>query len=151
MNEFDLIKKYLEKHSTKVIGIEYFDWNIVTVAVLAGTYLGAPQGEIPRQSWFFGHVNIVAKIGGVIVLTNEMRLRFQLVSDFGNIFQYNLITEMGVNFGMSLLGNGEYEGVKRLYGCGFNRLELATYGFGAATFEVGMQFNGYLFRLAQVS
>ena len=145
--EFGAIERYLEKRGSEVVAIEYFDTNIVATAPLAGTYLGHALGEQDRGGWFLGNVQLVSKIGGVIVLTNENRLRLQLVTDLRGIFQYNLIYNFGVNLHMSLAGNGEYFGDHRFYGAGFNRIELNTYGCGAATYEVGIQFNGYLFRL----
>ena len=41
--------------------------------------------------------------------------------------------------------NGLYEGNKRVYDMGFNRVVTTKNGLGSATFAVRYLFNGYLF------
>jgi hypothetical protein len=153
MNEIDLIKKYLEAggnlgQGNRVTNISYYQEGALAIADAYVLNLGVITGNAIGQSFFFGNVNINITISGVVVLTNQMLLNLQFMTILKNMSETGYgATTMGVNCGMSLLGNGEYEGNRRLYGMGFNRVVINKNGFGAATFAVRMAFNGYLFSL----
>lgn len=149
MTEIDLIVKYLEKYGTKVTEIDYYTEGHLATVDANVWEVGISEGELTTRHFFFGHVNINATISGVIVLTNQMLLNLQFMTIIPRRTEVGYAAQtMGVNLGMSLMGNGEYEGNKRLYGMGFNRAVTNKNGFGAATFAVRYCFNGYRFRLS---
>ena len=149
MNEFDLITKYLEKYGTKVMEFDYYAEGHLAIASEDVWNLGIIEGEQPLRSFFFGNVNINTTIAGVVVLTNQNLLNLQFLTLLPRRTEVGYAAyTMGVNLSMSLMGNGEYEGSKRLYGMGLNRVLTQQNGLGDATFEVRYCFNGYRFRLS---
>jgi hypothetical protein len=148
MNEFDLIKRYLSTVGCRVFDVKYFRQDIHFPGP-AGYDIGAAQGIPVNHGFFFGNVSIYNEISGVIVLTNQM-----LNTVYFTTLLYNALAEtgdtfvgLGVNCGMSLLGNGIYVGSKRIYGISCNRVSVDGIGFGAADFSIHVFFNGYMFTI----
>jgi len=145
MNEFDLIKKFLATAGFRVMDVRYFRQHY-TIAAEAGFDIGVPQGFIANHQFFFGNVSINHQIQGVVVLTNQMLTDIHLSTLlYGSAETSDTRITMGVNCGMSLLGNGFYQGYKRIYGIGCNRVSILNHGFGAATFTCEVGFNGLMF------
>jgi hypothetical protein len=148
MDEIALIKKYLDKYGTTVINVEYYTEGHLAIADADVWNLGIIAGETVTRVWMFGNVHINTTIAGVINLADQNMLNLQFLTAIPGITEVGYAAHtMGVNLGMSLMGNGEYEGNKRLYGMGFNRVVTNTNDFGAATFAVRYCFNGYRFRI----
>jgi len=142
------MKRYLNKHGTHIINVEYYHEGHNATSDTDVWDLGVVTGEQQSRLWCFGHMNISTTIAGVIVLTNQMMLDLEFTTILPGVTEVGYVNHaMGVNLGMSLMGNGEYEGRSRLYGMGFNRVVTNTLGFGAATFIVRYCFNGYIFRI----
>jgi hypothetical protein len=83
----------------------------------------------------------------VINLANENTISVIFASTLPGEDLGVLHTEVGVNHGLNLLGNGEYAGTKKIYQVGFNWLGIQTVGFGAATFMMVIDINGFVFKL----
>lgn len=145
--ELTLIVRKLEMMGKKVSNIYYH--NETCLATVSGFQyqFGLVGGLTYGNCWFFGNIGIVLRMAGVIVLTNE--------NDFAYTFSSTLVGEdvatargrIGVNNGLNLLGNGNYEGTKKIYQVGFNWFGMLALGIGAATFQMIVDFNGYVFKL----
>lgn len=149
MNEIELIIRYLERHGSKVIDIAYHAEELYCTSLVGTSYYpGIISGFNFMDCFFFGNVTIYAEVSGVVDLANKMIIytEFQVQLKGGATVVHNMQT-MGVAHNMNLMGNGEYVGNKRLYGMGFNRIDVGVEGFGAATLAQAMQVNGYLFRM----
>jgi hypothetical protein len=147
MDELDLIKGYLLKRGSKIMSACYYNESCLCTATGYTYNFGRVDGVTLGHAFLFGHVNLRAHVAGVINLANQMRLSYTFESYLWNWDEVVLQSGIGVNYGLSLLGNGEYEGNKRIYGIGFSRFNLDAVGFGAATFDVVVNFNGYLFTI----
>ena len=147
MNEFELISKYVERGGHRVKDICYFRQDLIIIGD-AGYDIGAVQGYIPQHQFFFGHISINDIIEGVINLANENchSIIFSTLL-YGGLETADIRVCMGVALGMSLMGSGRYIGGKRLYGVGCNRISVNSMGFGAATYEMEVGFNGYIFTI----
>jgi len=148
MNEFDLIKRYLEKSGAyRIVNVSYYNEGkqlTANTTVMLGLVAGHPSGKV----FCFGNLEISFSLGGVIVLTNGNSLWTKLQTTPPGLAEpgsYNNYLNIGA--GLSLLGNGTYYGYKRIYGVGFNRIDFTAVDIGAATFVLNWNFNGYLFRL----
>jgi hypothetical protein len=147
MSEFDAIKKYLEKGSGKVEDISYYTESQVFNAG-GSFFIGKQEGISDKKCYFFGNLNLNLEVNIPVVLTNRMELIVILRTYLQGREEYSGIDiPIGVNLGISLLGDGSYAGGKRLYGVGFNNVGLAVGGFGVSTFLLTVNWNGYLFRL----
>ena len=146
MNEIDMIKRYLERHGSKVVDMFYFNDGFTTSADGFVFYAGLSMGYEFKDAWFFGHINMKVSFLGTIVLTDKNLLNIQFYSmlkgrdDVGYMNIYK-----GVNLGMSLMGDGTYEGISRYYSMGFNKIIITKLDFGATVFNVLLSMNGYLF------
>lgn len=149
MNEFDLIKKFLLKHGTRVIDVCYYN-EAFSQAAAADRYPGVANGEIQGSCYFFGNVTIFLYVDGVIVLANENRWQFTLSTVLPRKTDTNHVQDLSIGSGLYVLGNGVYTGKHRIYNVGFNKFNVTAAGIGAATFVFQTQINGYMFRLAQV-
>jgi hypothetical protein len=149
MNEFDLISKFLLKHGTRVIDVCYYSESF-SQAAGAERFPGVANGEILGSCYFFGNVTIYLYVDGVIVLANENRWAFSLLTVLPRYADTNHVQDLSIGSGLYLLGNGVYTGKHRIYNVGFNRINITPAGIGAATFVFQTQINGYMFRLAQV-
>jgi hypothetical protein len=147
MNEIDLIIRALERKGSPVEDVFY--WNEGCLATNTGFWyrFGVADGLEYQRCWFFGNLSLKLHIAGVIVLTNQMRVAYGFSSTLRGENLGVLVGGIGVNYGVNLLGNGEYEGIKKLYQVGFNWMNVDTVGFGAATFDLVTNFNGFVFKL----
>ena len=144
-NEFDLIVKYLGTVGHRVMDVRYFREQMI-IAGAAGYDIGAAQGFVPNQQFFFGNISISITMSGVIVLTNENLISTVLSTLlFGHLEIQDIRVLLGVNLGMNLMGNGYYIGEKRIYGLGCNRISVQFVGIGAAVIDLWAGFNGYMF------
>jgi len=145
LNELQLIKKYLDKVGFRISDITYFDETFTFIA--AGTQeIGQAQGFNVGHQFFFGNISIDDSVTGVVVLANKNLHTIY----FNTLFYSGIVREsarvsMGVNLGMSLLGDGVYQGCKRLYGVGCNRVVIGQFGCGASTLTCTINLNGYMF------
>ena len=149
ISELQLIERYLERTGANMVTyVSYYHEGALVTVDATTINIGVVDGIPANKCWFFGEVNINATIAGVIVLTNQMLLNLQFMTILPGKTEVGYVAKtMGVGLGMSLLGNGEYEGCSRLYAMGFNRVVTNKMGFGAATFAVRYCFNGYLFTI----
>jgi len=146
MNEFDLIKKFLEGHGSKIIGSSFY---AESVSLNAGiNRMGVANGEIVGGSWYFGNVSMYARLTGVVDLANENRVSYSFGSELANFANTISLTEsLAIGSGLNLLGDGSYIANRRLYGVGFNRIDITLNNFGAAVLQLILTFNGYQFRM----
>lgn len=148
MNEIDLIIKRLERNGSPVDDVFYYTEGIVTGTSPYALNIGLVSGYPVGKCWFFGNVGMAITIGGVIVLTdiNTLFMRFgstfRGIDDLGPVDIYK-----GVNNGVNLRGDGQYQGNSKIYQIGFNWVTAVKQGFGAATFILDFAFNGFLFIL----
>lgn len=148
MNEFDYIKKYLEKSGAyRLVDISYYNESLsfsVSKTVLMGVIAGANAGF----TYCFGNLEVSILEGGTIVLTNGNRFWTKVTTALPNLNEPGSYENyLSIGSGMNLLGTGAYYGYKRFYGLGFNRIDFASVDIGAATFNWSFNFNGYMFRL----
>lgn len=147
MTEIDLIVKYLERKGSNVVDFIYYNEGFT----LSGTGvcdIGEHEGVILENNFFFGHVTQRVQIAGAVVLTNKNMMELIYYTYLkGRIESGSVLHHMGVNLGMSLLGDGLYEGSKRIYGMGFNKIAVNKVGMGAAEPTVQINCNGYLFKM----
>ena len=145
MNEIDLIKKYLARAGFRISDISYYDqtFNFIAAGVMV---FGGVDGYVDEHQYFFGNISINDVLGGVVVLTNQ-----NLHTFFFNTLLYSQLdretarVSMGVGYGMGLLGNGTYQGYKRIYGVGCNRVTVGQFGCGASTLTASINLNGFMF------
>jgi hypothetical protein len=145
VNESELIAKYLSRAGIRVKDVLYYDQSFTFTG--AGTeQVGNIDGYIPEHCFFFGNVIIDDTLGGVIVLANQnMHTFFFTTLLFNGIERESARVSMAVNYGMGLLGNGVYQGYKRLYGVGCNRVTAGRIGCGASTISATISLNGFMF------
>lgn len=144
-NEFELINKYLTRAGYRVKDVCYYDMSFTFLG--AGTQeIGWPDGYIAGHQFFFGNVSVDDTLGGVVVLANQNLHTFYFTTLLYNgIERESARLSMGVNMDMGLLGNGQYQGCKRLYGIGCNRVTAGQFGCGASTISATISLNGYIF------
>ena len=146
ITEIDLMIRYLEKLGTKVNDVCYYNEGMIAMAHGYSLDIGVISGYAAQKCWFFGEVNMSVTIGGVIDLgdANTLLIKFSSLIkgqyDLGSVDIYK-----GVNNGLNLRGDGQYQGSSRHYQMGFNKVDVTASDFGAATFVVDCAFNGYLF------
>jgi hypothetical protein len=148
MNEFDLIKKYLERSGTyRLKNIRYYNEGKSSTAsqtTMLGLIAGIPSG----YCYCFGNFEISIQMAGVIVLANMNKFWTNVVTTLPGLAEVGFINHyLAIGAGMNLLGNGNYYGYKRFYGIGGNRIDLTSQDIGAATFVWSWNFNGYIFIL----
>jgi hypothetical protein len=147
MNEIDLIVKWLQKNSGPVDDVFYYH-EYMTQNAAGHWHLGLLGGYAEDRHFFFGNVNILTIIQGVILLTDQMLINHIFATYMtGNIPLGQTNIAIAVNSGVNLLGDGVYTGNKKVYQVGFNRLTTALSDFGAATFVQNITFNGFAFRM----
>lgn len=145
LNEFDLITKFLTRAGYRIKDVCYYDMSFTFMG--AGTQeIGQPDGYIPGHCFFFGNISVDDSMQGVIVLANQNLHSFYFTTLlYGGIERESARLSMGVNFDMGLLGNGFYQGCKRLYGVGCSRITLDRVGCGASTVAATISLNGFMF------
>lgn len=148
MEEEDLIVRYLERKGSRVIDIVYY-YEYFSKTADGNIYIaGENEGVINKKSFFFGnvHFDMVLDIGGGIVLANRNQLQVDMCTNLTGRDEPGVIScIMAIGNGLSMLGNGSYEGVKRMYGIGFNYAVVAGSDVGAATWEIRTTLNGILY------
>ena len=146
MNEFDCIIEYLERHGSKVDAVRYYHEGIGWTTSDVYVTMGTKEGRDEKDVYVFGNLHISAQLQGTIVLTNQNTLRFVLTTKLKGLDEIGIIEQnLSIGDGLNSLGNGYYEGSKRLYGVGFNRISYTRVGIGAAAPVVFWSFNGYIF------
>lgn len=145
MTEIDLISKYLEKRGGKVKDITYFS-DVVAMVDGVDYYVGAQDGYPGKDVFFFGHLGLDVLIYNTPLLTDSNVLVFNFNTTLKSR-STDSVLKIGVNLGMSLMGDGTYIGEKRLYGIGFNKFSVAKVDFGTALFSGYCSYNGYLFEI----
>ena len=148
MNEFDLIKRYLEKSgSYKMVGAEYYNEGLELNAAGA-VDIGNVAGIGDTFAFFFGNITINIQLSGVIAAADANELETYLRTNLPRGAEPGVtLCHMAVGAGINPMGDGRYIGHRRLYGVGFNQLELILTDIGAANVEYNFNVNGYLFRL----
>jgi hypothetical protein len=148
MEELDLISKFISRAGARIKDVRFFIESFVFIG--AGTQeLGtAVDGYTAQHQFFFGHFTIDDTVGGVInpALQNLHTFYFTTLL-YNGIEVESARASMGVNCGMGLLGNGAYQGYKRLYAVGCNRVTVAQWGCGASTIVANISLNGYMFTI----
>jgi hypothetical protein len=145
MSEIDLIRKYLARAGARVSDVNYYDqtFNFIAAGVMA---IGLNDGYIDEHQFFFGNISINDVLGGAVVLTNQnLHTFFFNTLLYGSIDREAARVSMGVGYGMGLLGSGVYQGYKRIYGVGCNRVTAGQFGCGASTITASINLNGYMF------
>jgi hypothetical protein len=148
MNELDLILKWLRKKSGPVKDVFYHN-EFHTVSVSPDTWdLGGEDGFIKEKHFFFGNLQIHTLVSGVILLTDKMGIIVAPDTVFvSSVAMAKTIITLGINYGLNLTGNGEYEGNKKVYQLGCNKIITSVDDFGAADFYIDYTFNGFVFEM----
>lgn len=148
MNEFDFIKKYLEKSGAyRLTDISYYNEG-KSISASNTTMIGAIRGIPPGYAYCFGNLDVSITMAGVIVLANMNKFWTKISTTLPGLSEIGFNDNyLCIGAGMNILGNGNYYGYKRFYGIGFNRLDFTSVDIGAATFVWNFNFNGYLFKL----
>lgn len=151
MNELDLIKSYLEREHTKVIDAFYIHkHHLITVDhdyVPVGKDYGYALTEDEKKMYFFGNVTLEVRLAGVVTLANKNIINCSFETIGRTVQGSGGTMTFAVGHNLSLLGDGTYLGIERLYAMGFTRMTINKDTLGAATFLVSVEFNGFLFRL----
>ena len=148
MNEIDLIKRYLERSGAYRIKNIYYYNEGDNVDVATSVLMGVVIGVQPEYVYCFGNLDCHIELSGVITLADKNKFRIKASTALPYLKENGFYeTSLCIGGGLNLLGDGTYEGYKRIYGIGFNRLDLEALDIAAATFVLNYNFNGYIFIL----
>jgi len=147
VNEIDLIVKWLQKNSGPVNDVIYHNEYHTLSASPDIWDLGIEGGGYEKEKhFFFGNLQMHTLVSGVIVLTDKMGIIVcpDTILSSGMAVAKTIIT-VGVNYGLNLAGDGTYEGNKKIYQVGCNKIITSVDDFGAADFYIDYTFNGFVF------
>ena len=122
MNEFELIQRYISTAGYRIKDTKFFRQLLLGNGAAPGPFdVGGNIGEIPQHNLFYGNVHLWTEMYPPIGLgfKNMIRINFSTLL-YGGVQFTDMDHVMGVNLGLSLMGNGDYSGSKRLYGSCFN-------------------------------
>lgn len=151
MNEFDLIKRYLEKSGTyKLYNTFYYNEGGERTladagAITMGNFIGVPA----NMCFLFGNFSVDVVLWGAGLLTTDLNqvdvvltTAFPAYTEPGNI-AFSLCNGSG----LYQRSDGAYVGGRRLYGVGFNNAQITFVDCAGANSSLQWSFNGYLFQL----
>ena len=147
MEEKDLFIRYIESHGSKVKDViyHYEEYDVEADTV---TYVGKANGYIKNSCFLFGNVSVNTLVEGVITLGLANKYSVLLSIEFGSRTEPGSIEIINsIGDGLNLLGDGRYQGVKRVYGVGFNNLIINSEGIQDAIWETKVVVNGFLYIL----
>jgi hypothetical protein len=141
-----LIERYLSSYGCLVKDVK-FHRELILLSSEVAYNVGANIGAIPGHAFFIGTVGIWTELYDCAVLADKNVIRTNFSTLLYNGVEYSdMDVIQGVNCGLSLLGNGDYAGMKRLYNCGFNKITIDELNLDpAASYMVEIALTGLIF------
>lgn len=151
LNEFHkLIERHINRAGYRVSDVTYHSELFAVAAVGTIRWPGMNKGLLPGHTYFFGNISVWTEFYTLVALAqkNALRLNFytQLMNDPAAVTDLDII--QGVNLDMSLMGNGDYTGLRRSFNIGFSHFNESLLDFDAgATWMSLININGFLYLL----
>jgi hypothetical protein len=145
-----LIERHIARAGYRVNDVTYHTELFAVSSVGTIRWPGANKGLLPGNTYFFGNVSVWSEFYTLTLLAakNCLRLNFytQLMNDPAAYTNFDII--QGVNLDMSLMGNGDYTGLRRLNNVSFSHFNESLLGFDpGATWMSMITLNGFLYLL----
>lgn len=145
-----LILRHISQSGYRVSDVIYHTELIAISAPGVPYWIGSNRGIQPQHSYFFGSASIWTEFYTLTSLLQKNCLRTNFATTLMNApaTWTDLDIIQGVGLDMSLMGNGDYTGLRRAHNIGCNQILHSLLDFDAgATWMTMITLNGFLYVL----
>jgi hypothetical protein len=145
-SEIQAIIKYLEKGNSKVVDMVYHNEYSFFQADET-RQMGIAEGLIQQDFYFFGHAQVLVNMGPGANTAIKNGIDIQFTGSLKGRVCYGLLHQMYIGNGLYKMGDDTYQGNKRIYAQGCNRVVISHVGFVNVDMLVQIFYNGIVFKM----